>query len=285
MSTSIYGAPVCQMKEFKNLFIEMSAKNCNMRCKHCFIDFPLNKNVKDFINVNCVKENLNYVKNAGLDCIFLTGAEPMTHPDFNMILRMCLKIANVCIITNGSFINEKKARFLKSVEDESNYEIIVKLSLDHYDELKNDEIRCRGAFRQTLGAIKALAKYGFSPIISVTNFYNEEEVLLRQKIIELCNKVDYDVEASHIKINRYVDIKQEQGLSQNNQWAKLDCEYGRILTHNGVYVCPFLANDHRGRCGATLADFSQKVVLETNFCENCIKNPEMFFGIDFEKFV
>ena len=283
MSTSIYRAPVCQMKAFKNLFIEMSAKNCNMRCKHCYIDFPMTKNVKDFISVNCIKENLALVHNSGLECIYLTGAEPMTHPDFNTILRLCLKVANVCIITNGSFINEKKARFLKNVEDENDYEIIITLSLAHFDELKNDEVRCRGAFRQTLSAVKALAKYGFSPIISVTNFYNEAPDLLRQKVMELCNKVEYDVEPSHVKINRYID-KNNEGEPEYDEWKSLDCEYGRILTVNGVYVCPFLANDHRGRCGSTLADFSQKMVLETDFCENCTKNPEMFFGIDFQSF-
>ena len=283
MSTSIYRAPICEMKAFKNLFIELTPKNCNMRCKHCYIDFPLSKNVKDFISVNCVKENLTSVEHAGLECIYLTGAEPMTHPDFNTILRMCLKIANVCIITNGSFINEKKARFLKNVEEESNFEIIIKLSLDHYEELKNDEVRARGAFRQTLSAIKALAKYDFCPIISVTNFYNEEPALLTQKVMELCHKVEYDVEPRHIKINRYVD-KNYEGEPEYKEWKSLDCEYGRILTTNGVYVCPFLANDHRGRCGSNFADFSRKMVLETNFCENCTKNPEMFFGIDFQSF-
>lgn len=283
MNTSIYQAPICQMKAFKNLFIEMSAKNCNMRCKHCYIDFPLSKNVKDFISVNCVKENLTLVQNSGLECIYLTGAEPMTHPDFNTILRLCLKVANVCIITNGSFINEKKARFLKNVQDESEFEIIVQLSLDHYDELKNDEVRTRGAFRQTLSAIKALAKYDFSPIISVTNFFNEDSALLINKIIELCNKVDYDIEPKHIKINRFID-KNYEGELDYKEWKSLDCEFGRTLTANGVYVCPFLANDHRGRCGSSLNDFSKKMVLETNFCENCTKNPEMFFGIDFKNF-
>ncbi len=268
------------MKAFKNLFIELTAKNCNMRCRHCFIDFPLSKNVKDFIHINTVRENLLLVKDMGLECIYLTGAEPMTHPDFNSILRTCLKVTNVCIITNGSFINEKKARFLKSVEEESSHEIIVKLSLAHYDELKNDDVRSRGAYRQTLLALKSLAKYGFRPIITVTNFYNEDEKLLRQRVEELCRRVDYQVLKSHIKITNYVD-KNSCNNGDFGELQSLDCEFGRILTINGIYVCPFLANDHRGRCGANLGDFSQKVVLESNFCENCTKNPEMFFGIDF----
>ena len=284
MTTSIYKASVCQMKKFKNLFIEMSAKNCNMRCKHCYISFPFTKNVKDFININQVRDNLNFTKNVGLECIYLTGAEPMTHPDFNAILRMCLKVSNVCIMTNGSFINEKKARFLKSVEEEGNNEIIINLSINHFDELKNDEVRCRGAFRQTFSAIRALAKYDFNPIISFTNFYKEDEALVMQRVTELCRKYDYDIQPSHIKINNYVNTSCSNSEWKENQWKNLDCEYGRILTVNGIYTCPFLANDHRGRCGSTLADFSQKNLLETEFCAHCTKNPEMYFGINFQNF-
>lgn len=284
MKNTIYSAPICELKAFKNLFIELSAKNCNMRCKCCYIDFPLSKNVKDFISVNCIKDNLALINKEPLECIYLTGAEPMTHPDFNSILRLCLKYANVCIITNGSFINEKKARFLKNVEEESNYEIIFELSFAHFDELKNDEARMRGSFRQTLSAIKALIKYDFCPIISVTNYYNEDSRMLLEGIIELCNKIDYEIDPRHIKINHYVDVNKDSEF-EFSEWKNLDCEFGRILTSNGVYVCPFLANDHRGRCGSALNDFSKRVVLETSFCEKCTKNPEMFFGIDFKNFV
>jgi len=284
MNTSIFKAPVCQMKAFNNLFIELTAKNCNMRCKHCFIDFPMIKNVKDFININVIKENLAFLKDGMLNCIYLTGAEPMTHPDFNAILRLCLKYSNVCILTNGSFINEKKARFLKNVEEESNNEIIFQLSLAHYDELKNDEVKMRGAYRQTMTAIRALVKYGFSPIVSIINCYNEDKKFLVEKIIELCNKVDYDILLNHIKINGYIEV-QSDDEPKYEKWNSLDCEFGRVLTVNGIYVCPFLANDHRGRCGSNLADFSQKMLLETGFCEKCTKNPEMYFGINFDNFL
>ena len=141
MTSTAFLAPTCKMKELNNLFIELTAKNCNQRCRHCYIDFPLSKSVKDFISVDIIKKALTDTKSENIQCIYLTGAEPMTHPDFNTILRMCLKRTNVCIFTNGTFINEKKARFLKRVEDEGSNEIIFKLSIDHYDEMKNDEIR------------------------------------------------------------------------------------------------------------------------------------------------
>ncbi|MBO7671869.1 radical SAM protein [bacterium] len=283
MTNTIYQTPVCKMKIFKNLFIELSAKNCNMHCKHCYIDFPSTKNIKDFININYLRENLAYLKKQNPECIYLTGAEPMTHPDFNTILRMCLKITNVCIITNGSFINEKKARFLKKVQNESSNEIITELSFAHFDELKNDEVRSRGSFRISLNAIKNLVKYGFSPIILFTNFYNENPNLIYENLKKLCQKVNYEIDEEYIKINNYTDENQNDE-EQISNWTQLDCEYGRTLTANGVYVCPFLSNDYRGRSGATLADFSQKNTLETNFCADCAKNCEMYYGIDFSKF-
>ena len=130
MNNTILKTPICKMKSFDNLFIELTAKNCNQRCRKCYIDFPLNKNVKDFISLEQIKNAIITMKNENIKCIYLTGAEPMTHPDFNIILRFCLKYSNVCIFTNGTYINEKKARFLKRVQDEGSNEIIFKLSLD-----------------------------------------------------------------------------------------------------------------------------------------------------------
>ena len=57
MKNTIFQTPVCKLKELNNLFIELTEKNCNQRCKHCYIDFPLNKNVKDFIKHGIIKEN------------------------------------------------------------------------------------------------------------------------------------------------------------------------------------------------------------------------------------
>ena len=178
MKNAIFQTPACKLKELNNLFIELTEKNCNQHCKHCYIDFPLSKNIKDFIPLDIVKNALADTKNENIECIYLTGAEPMTHPDFNSILRACLKRSNVCIFTNGTFINEKKVRFLKRVEEESSFEIIFKLSIDHYNEIKNDDIRGRGSYRQSIHAIKSLVKYGFNPIICITNYYNEDKKTL-----------------------------------------------------------------------------------------------------------
>lgn len=284
MKNTIFQTPVCQLKELNNLFIELTEKNCNQHCRHCYIDFPLSKSVKDFISFDAVKEALADTKKEHIECIYLTGSEPMTHPDFNAILRACLKRSNVCIFTNGTFINEKKVRFLKRVEEESSYEIIFKLSIDHYDEVKNDDIRGRGAYRQTVHAVKSLVKYGFNPILCITNYYNEDKNVLINEFKKVCLKAGFEAQDNNFTINLYHDKTKQSEDFPELSWDSLDCEYGRILTAKGIYSCPFLANDHRGRCGSDFKDYAKHNTLETSFCTTCIRNKERLFGIDYKLF-
>lgn len=278
--TNIFSAPVIELAELNNLFIELTAQNCNQKCKHCYISFPISKNVRDFIPIEKIKESLEDTINDNIQCIYLTGAEPMTHPDFNSILRLCLKRTNVCICTNASFINEKKARFLKKVEDESTNEIVFKLSIDHYNEVKNDDIRGRGAYRQTLNAVKSLMKYNFNPVLSITNYYNEDKKTIIDEFNKICSKIGFETTDFNFQINEYYNQYKQSPEHFDPKEGDFDCKTGRILTDRGVYVCPFLANDHRGRMGNDFKDYSKKMYLETNYCLTCTKNKSQMFGLN-----
>lgn len=283
--SAIYQSEIVVMKELNNLFIEMTAKNCNQRCKHCYIEFPQYKKIEDFIDINIVKKALEDTMGENIKCIYLTGAEPMTHPDFNAILRLCLKRSNVCICTNGSFINEKKARFLKKVQDETFNEIIFQISLDHYDEVKNDDVRYRGAFRHGIFALKQLYKYGFNPIVRVTNYYNENEDELMINFEKLFSKMGFETDRSHIKIIPSYVKSDNWSESTNLQLITTDCQNSRVLTTKGIYSCPFLSDDYRGRCGSSFENYSKKCALETDFCQTCMKAKKQIFGIDYGEFV
>lgn len=274
--TSIYTAPVYKLKELNNIFIELTAKNCNQRCKNCYIDLPISlKIVKDFISIERIKEAIEDTKYENLHCIYLTGAEPMTHPDFNAILRLCLKRCNVCICTNGSFLNEKKIRFLKKVEDEGNNQIFFKLSLTHFEELESDKIKYRGNFRQTIFALKTLSKYHFSSVLTIQNHYNLDKNLITENF----NKIFKDQEIYNTDlqiINSHPNFDDENLAKPSH---KTDCMYGRTLGVNGVYTCPFLSNDYRGRVGSSFKSFSESVTAETDFCATCSKNNDFIFTI------
>ena len=278
---NIFSAPVVELVELNNLFIELTAKNCNQRCKHCYIDFPISKNTKDFISIDKVKAALFDTMHENIQCIYLTGAEPMTHPDFNSILRLCLKRASVCICTNATFINEKKARFLKKVEEESSHAIVFKFSIDHYNEIKNDDIRGRGAYRQAINAIKSIAKYNFTPILNIVNYYNEDEKTLISEFRNICKKIGLDSNDCNFQINEHHNKYKPTIVKSERSNENTDCRDGRVLTDRGVYVCPFLANDHRGRMGGDFKDYSKKMYLETDFCSTCAQNKAKIFGLNY----
>ena len=279
MTNSIYTAPVYKLEELNNLFIEMTAKNCNQRCANCYINFPLSKNVKDFISIDRIKEALQDTKYENLYCIYLTGAEPMTHPDFNTILRLCLKRCNVCICTNASYLNEKKVRFLKKVEDErenqNENQIFFKLSLVHFQEIENDKIRYRGNYRQIIFALKTLSRYNFTSVLSIQNFYKID----KKEILEQFNRIfkEQDITNTDIQITVSHPDYNDENFSKPS--SKTDCQYGRILCQNGIYTCPFLANDYRGRTGSSFKDYSKTIMAETDFCATCSKNNNYIFTI------
>ncbi len=275
--TNIYSAPIYKLKELNNIFIELTAKNCNHRCKHCYLDLPTSsKLVKDFISLDRIKEALDDTKYENLHCIYLTGAEPMTHPDFNAILRLCLKRCNVCICTNGSFLNEKKIRFLNKVESEGNNQIFFELSLAHFDELESDKVKYRGNFRQTIFALKTLSRYNFSSMLLIQNHYNLEKTLILEKFNQLFK--DNEIYSAEVKINSSYPNSGDKNLEKTAY--RTDCMHGRTLGINGIYSCPFLSNDYRGRVGTTFKNYSENVVAETDFCVTCSMNDDFVFTIE-----
>lgn len=273
--SSIYTAPIYKLEELNNVFIELTAKNCNQRCKNCYIDFPNNKKVKDFIPLDKIKTAFDELKNQNIHCIYLTGAEPMTHPDFNTILRFCLKKYNVCICTNGSFLNEKKIRFLNKVEAENNNQILFKLSITHFDEHENDKVKYRGHFRQTIFALKTLSRYNFSAVLSFENYYKLDKALVE----EMFNKLFKEQEIFTIDLQVINSHPHHDDNNYLKPAAKTDCMYGRVLCSTGVYACPFLSGDYRGRVGGSFLSFSEIIFADTDFCATCSKNNDFMFTI------
>lgn len=276
---NIYTAPVYKLEALNNIFIELTAKNCNQRCSNCYIDFTgisgIHKTVKDFISIDRIKETLEDTKYENLHCIYLTGAEPMTHPDFNAILRLCLKRCNVCICTNASFLNEKKIRFLSKVESEGSGQIFFKLSLAHFNELDSDKVKYRGNFRQTIFALKTLGRYNFNSVLTIQNYYK----LDKNVILEMFNNIFKEQEIFNTDIQIITSHPDFEDENFSKPSSKTDCMFGRTLGVNGVYSCPFLSNDYRGRVGSSFKNFSESVNAETDFCATCSKNNNYMFTI------
>lgn len=265
--------PKVEMERLDNLFLQLCTKTCNLKCKYCYIEKNPYKNEEDFIPLDKVKENLVMVKNYSLKSIYLTGGEPLMHPDFNQILRMCLKISNTTVMSNGVMINDKKARFLRKIDDESQFETIYRISLDSVNELENDTLRGRGSFRKALVAIMSLLKYEFNPIISVVNYKNKPRNEIFEEFQSYFTKKGFILDDINLKIIPFFNCqtKQEELEIQDDiNFKKLDCYNSRVISKSGVYSCPMLVNDYRARLGSAINDCSSVNYLDCEKCSTCI---------------
>ena len=263
--------PVVELKELKNLFLQLSSKACNLKCKNCYIERNPLKNEEDFIPIEKIKENLSILKGRRINSLYLTGGEPLLHPDFNQILRMCLKITNTTVMSNGTMINDKKARFLRKIDDESQFETIYRISLDSTNELENDEMRGRGSYRKALGAIMSLIKYEFNPIISVVNYKNMKKEEIFDDFRNFFRKKGIEIDEINLKIIPYFPKNIEMEEIKNFKKEMLDCATSRVISKNGIYACPMLTNDYRARLGSSLADYSKVNYLDCEKCSICTK--------------
>ncbi len=163
--------------------------------------------------------------------------------------------------------------------------------MDHYTEAKNDEIRGRGSFKKILSGIENLVNYGFNPIITAVNIWNEDEQSLKEGFLRLLSRLDFQPTDINIKIIPPIkageyeknyssyeedDIVTSKGLKDCDK-ALFDCSNSRIVTDNGIYACPALLNDPRGKVGKNLSEYSKKFYLEPNICYTCQKNNRNMF--------
>lgn len=128
-----------------------------------------------------------------------------------------------------------------------------------------------------------MLKYDFNPIITVTNYYKLSKNEIISGFNSIFQKNNFDMNESNLQIIPWHDKSNNQQCEISSA-KNLDCEYGRILTTSGVYTCPFLANDYRGRCGSSFTDYNKKCSLETSFCNTCAKAEGILFGVDYSKF-
>ncbi len=268
MYNSIVQAQCVTLRELNHLFLNLEYNKSVSKNISIYRSRSFNHKNKNYLQIEDIKDALKNIDRSTLKYIYVTGKDCISHPDFNSILRLCLQYTPVTIYSDGTCLNDKKARFLKRVEDEGTNEIIFKIFINHFDERTNDEKAGRGAFRKAIHAVTSLNKYGFNPILVIKNSTNSSDSELIDGFRELGKKFKFDTE--DINLQLIPDLKSEtESVQQAPDDFEPDCMTGRLLTKNGVYTCPVLANDYRGRSGSNITNFSKKCYLETSECQHC----------------
>ena len=119
--------------------------------------------------------------------------------------------------------------------------------------------------------IIAHIKNDFKALFDSIGFATED---LNYKIIPPIKKGEYALNFGKYNENEFVE---------DCNWgdeSHFDCKTSRIITSNGVFSCPALANDSRGKVGTSLEDYSKIAFLESNTCYTCKNLSRKLFNND-----
>jgi MoaA/NifB/PqqE/SkfB family radical SAM enzyme len=136
---------------------------CNFHCQHCDITKLRDKNQERFFTISDVKELSRQADEMGLAHIVITGGEPLVFPDFDDIVKAIdPQKFYITSDTNGWFLDEKKAKHLKSIGVDK-----IQLSLDSLSVSEHDEFRRKtGSHERALRAIDASIGAGLNIILA-----------------------------------------------------------------------------------------------------------------------
>ncbi|MDI6860478.1 MAG: radical SAM protein [Caldisericia bacterium] len=130
---------------------------CNLRCKHCYQSKFNKENELSFEKIIFIVDKISETLKDKKISVNLTGGEPFLRNDILNIISYINEKENfkeINIITNGTILNEEIIIFLNKT-DKFKY---LKVSIESYDEIKNDFIRGKGNFKKVTENIKYFLK-------------------------------------------------------------------------------------------------------------------------------
>lgn len=275
--------PKVDFHDLETLWVQISGTLCNLSCTHCFISCAPDNHDLPMMRTEKVLGYLREAEQLGVKEIYFTGGEPFLHKDFLEILEVALHNFPTSILTNGLLINEKRADKLARIAQNSHYSLEIRISLDDYEETRNDSVRGLGTYRKVLAAYKRLWERGLLPILAVTEireYYSPDDLPFKafEKYVELLESLG--ILRPRIKIipvfemgmlptpdsPTYITPQMMMGFDH----GLLQCSTSRIVAEDGIYSCPILVNEERALIGdSTLSGSLVSCDLYHTACTTC----------------
>lgn len=145
---------------------------CNFQCTHCSAEYYMDRHLEKVIKIHDEREKMSLedvrrisreADEAGLARFVITGGEPLVMKDFDAVVEAIDPDRHYIITdTNGWFLDDERARHLKSIGVEK-----VQLSLDSMVEANHDNFRNKkGSYKRVMRAVDASLDAGLNLLLS-----------------------------------------------------------------------------------------------------------------------
>jgi sulfatase maturation enzyme AslB (radical SAM superfamily) len=282
MASSPGPAPRVELRSLDTLWFQTGGTLCNLACTHCFVSSSPTNRTHDFLGLAEVERYLAEAVSLGVREYYFTGGEPFLNPEMEAILEATLRVGPATVLTNGLLMDDDRCRRLASLQEGSDYSLDLRVSIDGWDAASNDPIRGEGTFERILAGVSSLHRVGLNPVITVTEVRSEngsEEG--RRRFFDLL--VERGIDKPRLKMLPLFRIGAEAerggayeswqrlraGDAPAEGWDHLQCSSCRMVTDQGVWVCPILVNEPSAKMGVALCDTLGPFDLDHPACWTC----------------
>ncbi|RMH21836.1 MAG: radical SAM protein [Acidobacteria bacterium] len=274
--------PKVELRALDTLWFQVAGTVCNLACSHCFISCSPTNRTHEHMRLADVLPYLEEARRLGVKEYYFTGGEPFLNPDMEAILEATLKQGPATVLTNGLLLDDGRCSRLAALAAGSDYSLDLRVSLDGYDAATNDPIRGEGTFERILQGIENLAAAGLNPVVTVTEVHAGNATAEgRRRFLDLLRAHGvaqprlkmlplFQLGAEAERSGAYESWQQlRRGDAPPEGWDHLQCTTCRMVTDQGVWVCPILVNEPGGKMGQRLADSLGDFPLDHPACWTC----------------
>ena len=282
-SPALSSTPRVGLASLDTLWFQVGGTVCNLACTHCFVSCSPTNHTHELMPLAEIEPYLEEGASLGVKEYYFTGGEPFLNPEMEAILERTLDYGPATVLTNGLLMSPERCRRLADLAESSAYSLDLRISMDGYDAVTNDPIRGEGTFERILGGVRNLVAAGLNPVITVTEVYDENGTVQgKEKFFTLLRELGIDRPRLKILPVFSIGAEAERGgayeswqrlaagdATPEEGWDHLQCSGCRMVTDQGVWVCPILVNEPGGKMGERLADTLDDFALDHPACWTC----------------
>jgi len=255
---------------------------CNIECKNCYIESSPKNDSLAYLTFEEVKSFIDEAvdKNLGTYEIGFTGGEPFMNKDIMKMIDYSLKKRlKVLVLSNAMKPMLNRTKELIKLNHSN---LTIRVSIDHYEKEKHEEIRGKNTYDVMLQGLKWLNENNFNYTLATRLLWNEKEEDLRRNFGTF-------IKNNNLRLDTYspkelvtfaeMDEKIDTPEITTSCWDILNkdsndvmCSWSRMVVRKknsknpSVIACTLLPYANEFDLGETLTNSLQKIYLNHKHC-------------------